>query len=324
MADDDEQSKRTVAVEPKCMRNASDLPTDWTNVPQRKGGKRRQRFDELFAALPRSANVIDSNSMVNDLPDEFKQQLKAYIIERCPGSAEIADILFWVAEHFPQELRSKEMCETMESVTLIGADINSLLSKQQDPTGTRRENMTIYDLACGHALGGLLLAYRFSFIKVVCIDKVERPCWVSYRAAFEKFGKKANKDDSLVTENVSFVSGDITSDCFQPKSGDYLMCLHGCNELSPYVLTKAREVKTGCAIMPCCLRDGMLGITTTSSNNNWGIVDDTARYSIQVGCMAGKYGVQKIAAISQLITNRFLLLIGDYWNQDKSNIPNIH
>ena len=314
MADDDEQSRKTVASKRQCKRKASDLPTDWTNMQKRKGGKRRQRFDELFSALPRSANVIDSNSMVDDLPDEFKQQLKAYIIERCPGSAEIADVLFWVAEQFPQQLRSKEMCETVESVTLIGADINSRLSKQHDPTGARRENMTIYDLACGHALGGLMLAYRFSFIKVVCIDKEERPCWSSYRAAFEKFGKKANKDDSTVTDNVSFVSGDITSDCFEPKSGDYLMCLHGCNELSPYVLTKAREVRAGFAIMPCCLRDGMLGVTTTSSNNNWGIVDDTARYSIQVGILAGKFGVTKIAAISQLITNRFLILIGDYWN----------
>jgi hypothetical protein len=295
-------------------RKATDLPTDWTNIPPRKGGKRRRRFDELFSSLPRSANVIDSNSMISDLPDEMKQHLRAYIIDRCPGSAEIADMLFWIAEQFPQHLRTKELCETLESVTLIGADINSLLSKNNDPTGSRKKNMTIFDLACGHALGGLLLGYRFSFVKVICIDKEERPCWSSYRAAFEKFGKKANKNDTIVTSNVSFVVGDITSECFQPQSGDYIMCLHGCNELSPFVLSKAQSTITGFAIMPCCLRDGMLGVTTTSSNNNWGIVDDTARYSIQVGYLAGKFGVGKIAAISQLITNRFLMLTGDFRN----------
>ena len=45
----------------------------------------------------------------------------------------------------------------------------------------------------------------------------------------------------------------------------------------------------------------MLGVTTSFSNNNWGIVDDIARYSIQVGYLAGKFGVGKVAAISQEI-----------------------
>ena len=53
----------------------------------------------------------------------------------------------------------------------------------------------------------------------------------------------------------------------------------------------------------------MLGVTTSFSNNNWGIVDDIARYSIQVGYLAGKFGVGKVAAISQEITNRFLIIL---------------
>jgi hypothetical protein len=266
-------------------RKVSDVPTDWTHIRPRKGGKRRQRFDDLFSKhLPRSANVIDSNSMVSDIQDGPRQHLKAYVSGRCPGSLELVDALFWVAEHHPQQLRTKELCETLESVTLIGADINALLSKENDPTGNRKRSMTIFDLACGHGLGGMLLAYRFPSIKVVCIDKEERPCWTTYLAAFEKFGVKANKQDTSVTANVSFKVGDIMSSAvFQPQNGDYLMCLHGCNELSPFVLSKAQSYKSGFAVMPCCLRDGMLGVTTSSSNNNWGIVDDTARYSIQVG-----------------------------------------
>ena len=315
-ANQSEQYQELVIQVDNSKRKAAEanLPTHCASlVRRRKGGKRRQRFHELFSTLPRSANVIDSNSMVNDLPDDSKQQLKTYIIERCPGSAEIVDILFWVAEQFPQQLRTKELCETLESVTLIGADINSLLSKEKDPNGDRRETMAIYDLACGHALGGLLLSYRFSFLKVVCIDSEERPCWSSYRAAFEKYGKKAKKNDSSVIDNISFVVGDVTGDCFQPKCGDYFMCLHGCNELTPFALSKAQTVNAGYAIMPCCLRDGMLGVTTTSSKNNWGIENDIARYSIHVGYLAGKFGVSKVAAISELITNRYLMLIGDYW-----------
>ena len=302
-------------------RKMPDLPTDWTRMPRRKGGKRRQRFEDLFAKhLPRSANVIDSNSMVNDIQGEPLEHLKAYIRERCPGSLELVDALFWVAENYPQQLRTKELCETLESVTLIGADINALLSKECDPMGSRKQSMTIFDLACGHALGGMLLSYRFPSIKVVCIDLEERPCWKTYRAAFEKFGVKGSKNDTSVTANLSFKVGDIMSaEVFQPKDGDYLMCLHGCNELSPFVLSMAQSYKSGFAAMPCCLRDGMLGVTTTSSNNNWGIVDDTVRYSLQIGYLAGKFGVSKVKSISQSITNRFLIIIGDYWQQESDS-----
>ncbi|KAL7530891.1 hypothetical protein ACHAXR_003736 [Thalassiosira sp. AJA248-18] len=304
----------------------------------RKGGKRRQRFDELFEKdLPRSANVICSNSMVNDLADAAKKKLKEYIMERCPGSAEIVDIIFWVAKTQPNELRTKELCETLEAVTLIGASINALLasSDSSDSSSTidsrrRRETMTIYDLACGHGLGGALLAYRFpEIVRVVCIDMERRPCWITYREAFEKFGIKARKDDTAVMTNLTFQVGDImatTGDdddnsIFQPARGDYLMCLHGCNELSPFVLTTALKYGTGFAVMPCCLRDGLLGVSTTSSNNNWGIIDDTARYALQVGYLAGKFNCSKVVAISHFITNRFLIIIGDYW---QSNHPHQH
>lgn len=252
--------------------------------------------------------------MVCDVKGETRQELKAYVAERCPGSLELVKALFWIAENYPQHLRTKELCETLESVTLIGADINALLSKEKDPTGNRKCFMTIYDLACGHGLGGMLLAYRFPSIKVVCIDKEERPCWATYREAFEMFGVKANKHDVSVTANLSFKVGDImSSEKFQPVSGDYLICLHGCNELSPRVLSQAQSHNTGFALMPCCLRDGMLGVTTSSSNNNWGIVDDKVRYSIHVGYLAGQYGVGKVAAISQFITNRNLIILGDCW-----------
>ena len=64
--------------------------------------------------------------------------------------------------------------------------------------------MTIYDLACGHGLGGMLLAYRFPDVKVVCVDIDRRPCWNTYREAFEKFGVKAKEDDVAVTSNLTF------------------------------------------------------------------------------------------------------------------------
>jgi len=148
------------------------------NKPARKGGKRRRRFDDLFSShLPRSANAICSNSMVHALDDAAKQLVKEYMADRCPGSAEIIDALFWVAHTQPNQLRTKELCETLEAVTLVGAAINALFVDEPE----RKESMTIYDLACGHGLGGVLLAYRFPDVRVICMDHEERPCWTTYR-----------------------------------------------------------------------------------------------------------------------------------------------
>ena len=332
-------SKPPSSKKQKMTSSESATSSSSSTMRPRKNGKRRLRFDDLFEkSLPRTSNVIDSSSFVNDLSDPTKQQLREYIAARCPGSNEIVTALFWIAQTHRTHLRTKELCETLEAITLIGADIHALLhssssstnNNKNDASGAlsdallRKKDMTIYDLACGHGLGGVLLAYRFPSIKVVCIDREERPCWTSYREAFEKFGIKANKSDTSVTSNLSFREGDIMSNkVFQPKEGDYLMSLHGCNELSPFVLTTAQTHKAGFAVMPCCLRDGMLGVTTTSSNNNWGIINDTARYSLQVGYLAGKFGCGKVAAISQFITNRFLVVIGDYYcckeGDEKSN-----
>jgi len=284
-------------------------------LPVRKGGKRkRRRFDELFEGLPRSANAICSNSMVDDLEDGTKKHIRDYIIERCPGSAEIADALFWVAETHPKELRTKELMETVEAITIIGAAINVLLDSSSDTT-QRKQSMTIYDLACGHGLGGMLLAYRFPEIKVVCIDMERRPCWDTYREAFEKFGVKTPGNDTVMA-NLALEVGDIAT--LQPAQGDYLMCIHGCNDLSPFVLTTALKYRTGFAVMPCCIPDGLLGVSSSSSGGSWGIIDDKARYALQVGYLAGKFSCSKVAAISHIITNRFLIIIGDWTNNNPS------
>ena len=108
--------------------------------------------------------------MVSDLPNSTKEQIKSYILNRSPGSSEIVDALFWIATNYPKQLRTKELCETIEAITLIGAKLNHLLAASSN--AERKKNMTVYDLACGHG--------RFPDVKVVCIDKERRSCWSTY------------------------------------------------------------------------------------------------------------------------------------------------
>lgn len=274
---------------------------EMNHQPQKK---KRARFQDLFERqLPRRAKSLCCHSMVAQLDVRQKKLVREYIIERCPGSAEIADILFWVADNFPQHLRTKELCETIEAVTLIGAKLFALRNADES-----RKTNTVYDLACGHGLGGFLLAYRFPETKVIGVDISRRPCWASYREAFEKFGKKAPGNETVM-QNLVMEERDLAT--IKPIKGDFLVCLHGCNELSPMVIDMARKCRTGCGVMPCCLRDGLLGVSTSSGRGNWGHNDDI-RYSLQVGVLAGKSKCSKVASISSFITNRYLMIISDF------------
>lgn len=132
--------------------------------------------------------------------------------------------------------------------------------------------------------------------------------------AFEKFGEKANGNDTVMA-NLKFELGDVNT--LKPNEGDYLVCIHGCNELSPFVLATAQKYRTGFAVMPCCIRDGLVGVSTNSSNHNWHMGDST-RYAVQVGYLAAKFSCSKVVAISQYITNRFLIIVGDWKTTTKN------
>ncbi len=167
----------------------------------------------------------------------------------------------------------------------------------------------LYDLACGHGLGGVLMAYRFPKLPVVCADRARRPCFDSYLAAFAEHGQGAP-----LIQNLSFVEGDVTPDAVAGGAlprGAYILCVHGCNEMSVTALALARSARAGYCVLPCCIRDEVFGVKTRSARGRW-LMDDDTRYAVQVGFLAGKSGADKVCKIDRRITNRHLALVGDY------------
>ena len=227
---------------------------------------------------------MDSNAMVADL-DPRRLELLGTYVEETTLSDELAAIVGRIAERHPKYLRVKELFETVEAYKRIGQAIY-----EQWRAG-RVE--VVYDFACGHGLLGLLLAYRFGKLRVVCVDMEQRPAFGHYLAVARELG--------IAFENISYVESDFTEVKLPPKS--YVICIHACNEGTKDAIEMAVAAGACYAAMPCCIRDGIYLRRIKH-------VADAVRYAASVGVIAGQYGAYKITAIDERITNRNLIVLG--------------
>ena len=195
-------------------------PTRYDQGRSHSSSKRRKRAgapqNELLDRLPKRDNTLCQHALINDLSIQLKEEIREWLVASFPGSPEIAIILLdHVAVQHPTHLRVKELFETVEVVKHAGNHIY-----QQKPD-------TVYDLACGHGLGGVLLGYRFPNINVWCVDRQQRPCFASYMNAFDKHGEGVS-----LSNNVQFAEGEVSGITIAGKEinkNSYQLCIHGCN-----------------------------------------------------------------------------------------------
>ena len=175
----------------------------------------------------------------------------------------------------------------------------------------------VYDMACGHGLLGILLAYRFAEMKVICVDTTKRPCFDQYVGAFRKLGAPAANEATCSLSNVTFIEDDIRNVQVGKRGGDgdggdggvpFLVGIHGCNEATKVLVEMAHSLGCGFAMMPCCIRNDLYSVRTFSHHGSIG--NDDQRYALMVGVVAGQCGAHRISAIDRLITNRNLILYG--------------
>lgn len=95
---------------------------------------------------------------VGELSPELVELAKLYL--KCVLSAEAASALRMVWERHPSSLRVKELWETVETYLLIERQISIVKGRKGSGEGQRIDS--IYDLACGHGLLGVLLAHRYA------------------------------------------------------------------------------------------------------------------------------------------------------------------
>jgi SAM-dependent methyltransferase len=216
------------------------------------------------------------------------------------ASQELEAALRLVWEARPTSLRVKELLETVETFGLVEAQIAAVQAR----AGAARRIEHIYDLACGHGLLGVLLAYRFSSCSVVCVDLERRD---SFDHLVEGFRASVAPDpatgEAVALANLRFMQADMRGLALPPHS--FAVCVHACNEANTTALELCTKHDAAYAAMPCCIRGGILSLAMRR-------LPDDARHAALVGAMAHACGAHTLTAIDRRITNRHLLIFGGY------------
>ena len=132
-------------------------------------------------------SCLETYTTLPDLSPRLRRRLLRYLSDAVPGLPELRDVVLAVAVAAPQYTRVKELVESVEAFRLIVAYLAA--------AERAREVRTFFDLACGHGLVGVLLAWAFPDRRVVACDWKRRGAFDAYARAFGAF---AAADDAGV------------------------------------------------------------------------------------------------------------------------------
>ena len=263
--------------------------------------------------------IISPHLFVEELSDEV---ISALLDEYVPTSfddrgmsQELGAIFRHASDLAPNQLRVKEIIETVEVFLQIVAFIGA------QPKTKKQNTSPIVDVACGHGLLAVLLAYRYPHRKVIACDTKQREVYDALRAGFVKFGTTTSKVKGTVVPlgNLEFAEG-MFQDCIRSESfmdnseGLPLLCgVHACNTLSRDIIEFAVERNFSWAVIPCCIKAGtyiscQLNGHQQPSISNLGESQDN--YLVQCGAIAGMFRAEMMYAIDARITIRNVIICG--------------
>lgn len=253
--------------------------------------------DSEIGTFPMGTTRLDQHVMVGHLSASLKARFWRYLNDRFGAhSPEIGTIFHEIGIIAPECLRVKELFESIEAFIVISKFI--VMAKAMGHNVDR-----IFDVACGHGLVGILLAYRFPAAEVVCIDRERRSAFNNFYAAWGAKGEKTEGCDHPL-HNITFIEDDFTSIGPQITETSCVVAMHACNEANALAVEMARAKNALWAAMPCCVAHGIyLPICAVS-------LDDEARHAFMCGALACKYNAQLVKEIDRKITNRHIVICG--------------
>jgi SAM-dependent methyltransferase len=167
----------------------------------------------------------------------------------------ILAVLHSVLVHHPKHLRVKELLESVECFRVIESYLMANLK--------RRGIQRVLDLCCGHGLLGLLIGYRFPHLQeVVCVDIAPSGAFADYKEALARV-EGVPVGSGKLCRNVELVTADARDVAITPDT--LCVCIHGCNDISKVVLTRAVAGGASYAVMPCCIVDGLYGVAVVKT-----------------------------------------------------------
>lgn len=216
--------------------------------------------------------------------------------------SEMATIMAAVECDVDGHLRLKEIFESFETYKILSAFVvatTRTLASQSNPVKIKN----IVELASGHGLVGLLLAYRFPDIYIHSYDLHKRKTFDAFVRAFEKCGHRRPGADRVLP-NVHFHEADLMT-CTEHVHESIVVCIHGCGDANTRAVELAQaHGAVGFAVMPCCI------LKDNEDPLRVHVADDTMRYHIMCGALANQVNAQLIMSIDERITNRPVVIAG--------------
>jgi hypothetical protein len=223
---------------------------------------------------------------------------------------ELATIIAHVELFDNGHTRVKELFESIEAYKFIS---NFIIAAQRTRSSCGQPPLdNIVEMACGHGLVGLLLAYRFPSMKIRLFDLKRRPVYDVLVTCWQRYGEIFPGCSSPL-ENIEFFESDI-SEAVVWVNNSVVVCLHGCNEVNEISVDMAEKSGNSAWVaMPCCVRkDQYLGPAAKVS-----VDDDNTRYHILCGAFANTYDAQVVGSIDSRITNRQIIMAGGVKHVDE-------
>eukprot|EP00536_Pseudo-nitzschia_multiseries_P003895 jgi/Psemu1/284716/fgenesh1_pg.62_\ len=292
-----------------------------------------------FEDFPHRSSCIDPSLLISTLSPQLRARFWRYLRDTFGDHyPELSAIFHHVSVRHPQYMRVKELLENLEAFKIVGkivllseqrqrqpppprssngnsngngnGNARSYASKGHDKTDSSNQQKTIdviYDLACGHGLLGILLAYRFATKRVVCVDLEERKSFFAFREAFVAEGE-ACPDHPDILSNLEYRVADLRSVASEVTPTSCLVAIHACNEANKHVVDMAKAVKGATwAVMPCCIRSKLyLGGAPVRD------VDSQVRYQLLCGAFAEANRASVIRSVPRDVTARPVLIAGGF------------
>jgi len=256
---------------------------------------------DVLDALPMRATTLQQNVLVASLPPALQLRVWAFVARRCmPRNPELVRALAACAAACPTALRVKELLESVEAYAVAEAFISGCAVRG-------RPTHTIADVACGHGLVGLLLAYRFPHARVVCCDLARRPAFDGLVGAFAREARKLEAWEAPL-QNLGFVEGRLDCEAVSTLLGPEacVVALHACTEANFAAVEMAQRHDAKWVLMPCCMRTDACAPAGCQLRR---CADDT-RHALLCGSLAARYGCELLVQVDRRVTNRNIVLCG--------------
>jgi SAM-dependent methyltransferase len=267
--------------------------------------------DSELSTFPHRLSCIDQSLTLKTIDPFLRGRFWRYLRDSFGKHfPEFASIFHHMSLSNPQYLRVKELFETLEAFKIT----SSIIIMAQDAQVEQKYNIhTVYDLACGHGLLGILLAYRFPTKKIVCVDLEARDSFQAFRSAFDEMGDPFEMQTPL--SNLEYREADLLSVESELDSSCFLIAMHACNEANKEVVDMAKGAGAMWAVMPCCIRS-KLYLKRASVLD----LDSDSRYHLLCGAFAEANDAQLVRAISRDITAKPIIIAGGW--RDRSMTGN--